>query len=196
MIHLVLLLTVRYKCGFVPIGVFPAMVASLIGNTSFRQVEKGMMKNLVQFHYGPLHTLITFISHPKFYGIIITQLPVVECEPHKVCVAIRKEVESTFEKVSSHMNYGYFMDYQFVFECPSHPGREHLCVVDGQGSAPSLMLCLQDLTKKSPKKMSSCHNVWFCEVCHLSFLSSLFYNVHFHRDYNVHPCLPPMTTWT
>ena len=44
-----------------------------------------MMKNLVQFHYGPLHTLVTFISHPKFYGIIISQLPVVECEPHKVC---------------------------------------------------------------------------------------------------------------
>ena len=194
--HSIAPLMVHYKCGFVPIGVFPAMVASLIGNTSFRQVEKGMMKNLVQFHYGPLHTLVTFISHPKFYGIIISQLPVVKCEPHKVCVEIRKEVESTFEKVSSCMNYGYFMDYQFAFECPSHPGREHMCVVDGQESAPSLMLCLQDLTKKSPEKMSSCHNVWFGEVCHLSCLSSLFYNVYFHRDYYAHPCLPPMTTWT
>ena len=194
--HSIAPLMVRYRCGFVPIGVFPAMVASLIGNTSFRQVEKGMMKNLVQFHYGPLHTLVTFISHPKFYGIIISQLPVVECEPHKVCVEIRKEVESTFEKVSSCMNYGYFMDYQFAFECPSHPGREHMCVVDGQESAPSLMLCLQDLTKKSPVKMSSCHKVWFGEVCHLLCLSSLFYNVYFHRDYYAHPCLPPMTMWT
>ena len=193
--HSIAPLMVRYKCGFVPIGVFPAMVASLIGNTSFRQVEKGMMKNLVQFHYGPLHTLVTFISHPKFYGIIISQLPVVECEPHKVCVEIRKEVESTFEKVSSCMNYGYFMDYQFAFECPSHLGREHLCVVDGQESAPSLMLCLQDLTKKSPEKMSSCHKVWFGEVCHLSCLSSLFYNIHFCRYYYPHPCLPPLTTW-
>ena len=194
--HPIAPLMVRYKCGFVPIGVFPAMVASLIGNTSFRQVEKGMMKNLVQFHYGPLHTLVTFISHPKFYGIIISQLPVVECEPHKVCVEIRKEVESTFEKVSSCMNYGYFMDYQFAFECPSHPGREHMCVVDGQESTPSLMLCLQDLTKKSPEKMSLCHKVWFGEVCHLLCLSSLFYNVYFHRDYYAHPCLPPMTMWT
>ena len=194
--HSIAPLMVHYRCGFVPIGVFPAMVASLIGNTSFRQVEKGMMKNLVQFHYGPLHTLVTFISHPKLYGIIISQLPVVECEPHTLCVEIRKEVESTFEKVSSCMNYGYFMDYQFAFECPSHPGREHLCVVDGQESAPFLMLCLQDLTKKSPMKMSSCHNVWFGEVSHLSCLSSLFYNVYFHRDYYAHPCLPPMTTWT
>ena len=84
------------------------MVASLIGNTSFRQVEKGMMKILVQFHYGPLYTLVTFITHPKLYSIIISQLPVVQCEPHKVCVEIRKEVESTFEKVSSRMNYSYY----------------------------------------------------------------------------------------
>ena len=82
--HSIAPLMVRYKCGFVPTGVFPAMVASLIGNTSFRQVERGMMKNLVQFHYGPLHSLVTFISHPKFYGIIISQHPVVKCEPHKV----------------------------------------------------------------------------------------------------------------
>ena len=188
--HSIAPLMVRYRCGFVPIGVFPAVVASLIGNTSFRQVEKGMMKNLFQFHYGPLHTLVTFISHPKFYGIIISQLPVVECEPHKVCVEIRKEVESTFAKVSSCMNYGDFLDYQFAFKCPSHPGREHMCVVDGQESAPSLMLCLQDLTKKSPEKMSSCHKVWFGEVCHLSCLSSLFYNLYFHRDYYAQSCLP------
>ena len=194
--HSIAPLMVRYRCGFVPIGVFPAMVASLIGNTSFRQVEKGMMKNLVQFHYGPVHTLVTFISHPKFYGIIISQLPVVPCDRHKECVKIRKEVESTFEKVSSRMNYGYFMDNQFAFECPSHPGREHLCVVDGQESAPSLMLCLQDLTKKSPMKMSSCHKVWFGEVCHLLCLNSLFYNVYFHRDYYAHLCLPPITTRT
>ena len=59
--HSIAPLMVRYKCGFVPTGVFPAMVASLVGNTLFRQVERGMMKNLVQFHYGPLHSLVTFI---------------------------------------------------------------------------------------------------------------------------------------
>ena len=167
-------LIVCYKCGFVPIGVFPAVIASLIANSSFRLIKKGIMKNLVQFRYGSLLTLVTFMCRPKFYEIIISELPIIQHEPHIECAKIKKEVESTFEKVSSHMNYGYFMDYQFAFECPSHPGREHLCVVDGQQSTPSLMLCLQDLTKKSPEKMSSCHTVWFGEVCHLSCLSSLF----------------------
>ena len=158
-------LMIRYKCGFVPIGVFPAMIASLISNDSFQLVEKEILKNLVQFRYGNLHTLVTFISRPKFYEIVITELPIIKHEPQKVCVQIRNEVESTFNKVSCHMNYGYFMDYQFAFECPSHPGREHLCVIDGNDATPELMMCLQDVTDKKPEKLSSCHRVWFGEVC-------------------------------
>ena len=157
-------LMVRYKCGFVPIGVFPAVIASLIANSSFRLIEKGMMKNLVQFRYGSLFTLVTFISRPKFYEIIISELPIIQHEPHIECVEIKKEVESTFEKVSSRMNYGNFMDYQFAFECPTHPGREHLCVVHGKKSSPDLMLCLQDMTNAVPVKLISCHKVWFGEV--------------------------------
>ena len=157
-------LMVRYKCGFVPIGVFPAMIASLIANKSFELIEEGMMKNRVQFRFGSLHTLVTFISRPKFYEIIISELPIIQHESHRECVEIRKAVESTFEKVSSRMNYGYFMDYQFAFECPSHPGREHLCVCDRSEDKPELMLCLQHLTKKTPVMLSDCHKVWFYQV--------------------------------
>ena len=157
-------LMVRYKCGFVPIGVFPAMIASLIANKSFRLTEERMMKNRVQFHFGSLLALVTFISQPKFYVIIISELPIIQHDPHKECVEIRKEVESTFEKVSSRMNYGYFIDYQFAFECPTHPGREHLCVCDRSEDKPELMLCLQHLTKKTPVMLSDCHKVWFYQV--------------------------------
>ena len=157
-------LMVRYKCGFVPIGVFPAMIASLIANKSFELVEEGMMKNLVQFRCGSLHTLVTFISQPKFYEILISELPKIKHDPHKECVEIRKEVESTFEKVSSRMNYGHYMDYQFAFECPIHPGREHLCVCNRNETMPELMLCIQHLTKKTPVVLNDCHKVWFCQV--------------------------------
>ena len=157
-------LMVRYKCGFVPIGVFPAMIASLIANKSFRLIEERTMKNRVQFHFGSLFTLVTFISRPKFYVIIISKLPIIQHDPHKECVEIRKEVESTYEKVSSRMNYGYFMDYQFAFECPTHPERDHLCVCDRSEDKPELMLCLQHLTKKTPVMLSDCHKVWFYQV--------------------------------
>ena len=166
--HSIAPLMVRYKCGFAPIGIFSAMIASLVVNSSFLLVEKGMMKNMIQFLYGSLRTIVTFISRPKFYGIVISKLPIVPHEPHKVCTGIRKEMESTFKKVSSRMNYGYFMDYQFAFECPSHPGREHLCVVDGYDTKPEVMLCLQDLTDKKPERLSCSHKVWFNEVSSIS----------------------------
>ena len=157
-------LMVRYKCGFVPIGVFPAMIASLIANKSFELIEEGMMKNLVQFRYGSLHTLVTFISQPKFYEILISKLPKIKHDPHTECVEIRKEVESTFEKVGSCMNYGYFMDYQFAFECPTHPGKDHLCVCNRNETMPELMLCLQQMTNKETVMLNDCHKVWFCQV--------------------------------
>ena len=157
-------LMVRYKCGFVPIGVFPAMIASLIANKLFELIEEGMMKNLVQFRYGSLHTLVTFISQPKFYEILISKLPKIKHDPHTGCVEIRKEVESTFEKVGSCMNYGNFMDYQFAFECPTHPGRDHLCVCNRNETMPELMLCLQQMTKKETVVLNDCHKVWFCQV--------------------------------
>ena len=73
-------------------------------------------------------------------------------------------MESTFEKVSSRMNYGCFIDYQFAFECPSHPGREHLCVVERSEPTPELMHCLQDLINKIPVNWSGYHRIWFDNI--------------------------------
>ena len=157
-------LMVRYKCGFVPLGIFPALIASLISNKSFSLVERGMMKNKVQFYQQPLKTLVSFLCYPRFYAIVLSDLFVSEHEVHKECVAIRQQVVAALEQVGSHMNYGNFVDYQFAFECPSHPGKEHLCVVDEQPEVTKLMECLEDLKHRKPEKMGSVHSVWWCEV--------------------------------
>ena len=157
-------LRMRYECGFVPIGVFPALMASFIGNSCFVLKEEGVMKNLVQFHYGFDYALISFLAHPKSYEIVISQLPKGNGEPHIICVDLRKEIETTIEKVSSRMNYGCFMDYQFGFACPTHPDEEHVCVVNRMSSSPQAMLCLQNLKNKVSKDMLSYHKVWYGEV--------------------------------
>ena len=157
-------LMVRYKCGFVPLGIFPALVASLISNKSFSLVRRGMMKNKVQFRYQPLKTLVSFLCYPRFYAIVISQLSVSEWEVHKECAAIRQQIVAALEQVGSHMNYGYFLDYQFAFECPSHPGKEHLCVVEEQSEVTKLMECLECLDDRKPEKMRSAHTVWWSEV--------------------------------
>ena len=157
-------LMVRYKCGFVPLGIFPALIASLISNKSFSLVQRGMTKNKVQFRYQPLKTLASFLCYPRFYAIVISELSVSEHEVHKECAAIRQQVVAALEQVGSHMNYGYFLDYQFAFECPSHPGKEHLCVVEEQSEVTKLMDCLEYLDSRKPEKMGSVHTVWWCEV--------------------------------
>ena len=158
-------LMIRYKCGFVPLGIFPALIASLISNESFSLVERGMMKNIVKFYHQPLKTLVSFLCYPRFYAIVISEFFVSEHEVNMECVAIRQQVMAALEQVGSHMNYGNFQDYQFTFECPSHPGKEHLCVVEEQSEVPPKhMECLKDLKHRKPEKTGSVHTVWWCEV--------------------------------
>ena len=45
-------LMVRYKSGFLPLGVFPALISSLITSSSFRLIQEKVKKNLVKFYYG------------------------------------------------------------------------------------------------------------------------------------------------
>ena len=159
-------LMVRYKCGFVPLGIFPALIANLISNESFSLVQKGMMKNKVQFRFKQWKTLISFLCYPRFYAVIISELSISEINVHKQCAAIREQVVAAFEQVSSHMNYGNFVDYQFAYECPRHPGKEHLCAVEEQSEIEDtkLMLCVEYHNDRKPVLMESVHTVWWYEV--------------------------------
>ena len=168
-------LMIRYKCGFVPLGIFPALIASLIGNKAFDLVKRDMMKNKIQFYFGPLQILVTFLCYPKFYVIVISELPIVEHEIHEECVALRKAVAASLEQVNSHMNYGFFLDYQFAFECPSHPRREHLCVIEEKLEDVKVFKCLQNSEDKKPVKMNSVHEIWLHKVKNVYYLMNSLY---------------------
>ena len=173
-------LMIRYKCGFVPLGLFPALIANLIGNTSFDLIKKDMMKNKVHFYYNSLQVRFCFLSYPKFYAIVISELPLVEHDLHEECIALRQAVARALKHVDSHINYGFFLDYQFAFECPSHPGREHLCVVDGTLENVKVFKCLQDLEDKKPVKMDPIHEVWFHKVMFILYAAVSVYLFIFH----------------
>ena len=165
--HEVCPIMMRFKCGFVPIGIFPAMIACLINNKSF-SIRKGILKNVVQFHYGPFYTSLTLICRPTYYEVIVSKFSTNEIEPHVECVFIRKEMEHTFKMIRFHMNYGSLMDYQFAFECQMHSGsdRDHLCVVNETENVPKMMQCLQNHDDPEPVKLSNEHKVWFGQVRH------------------------------
>ena len=60
-------LMIRFTCGFIPIGVFTAMVANLFGNPSLKMIVEGIRKNRMQFYYGKACDKVTFMSKPKHY---------------------------------------------------------------------------------------------------------------------------------
>ena len=160
-------LLIRYKCGFVPIGVFPAMIASLSANKSLKIKVEGLKKNRVQFHIGRDFDVVTLISQPKYYAVHIarrqsTRSPSVPA--HEVCATVRRLVESTLQTVTSQMNYHFSAEYQLAFECPSHPGREHLCVVECDEASPCVMCCLENLDDLEPVDMLDHHLIWFKKV--------------------------------
>ena len=155
-------LFIRYNCGYVPSGIFSAMIANLAGNKSLLLISEGIMKNRVQFWMYGDFDMITFISQPKYYAVHLTRSEdLAEISTHEACSKVRHLVESTLETVTSHMNYSSGAEYQLSFECPSHPGRDHLCTVQKGVSTPHAMFCLG---KPGPLKMQDRQLVWFKEV--------------------------------
>ena len=160
-------LFIRYECGFSLIGIFPAMIANLVGNKALQLIVDGIKKNRVQFQMsGGDYDRITLISHPKYYAVHITRKSFAMTPTHEVCSAVRGIVESTLKTVMSKMNYSFCAEYQLSFECPSHPGRDHLCTVSKDDRSPHVMLCL---SKSEPIEMQSEHLAWFGKVSNDSF---------------------------
>ena len=164
--HEVCAIMVRFKCGFVPIGIFPAMMACLITNKSFVVILDGILKNVVQFRYGVCRTLVTILSRSMYYELIVSEFISAKLTSHEECAAIRKEIEATFEVISDRVNYGSFMDYQFAFECPLHSenSRDHLCVLNRAEGTPVMMDCLLNPGKLEPVELSDLHKLWFGQV--------------------------------
>ena len=164
---------IRYKCGFVPLGIFPAVIANLVGYSPLTLIEYNIKKNRVQFHYGTTdYDEVTLIYRTKYFEIHIRRERNVVTPTHEVCRAVREILESTLKAVSSRMNYAFSLCYQLSFECPSHPGEDHLCVVDNTEGIPHKMKCLKNGKNPQPVDMQSQHLVWFGKVSYYYIVSS------------------------
>ena len=157
-------LMVRYTCGFTPIGIFPAMIACLVSNKLFFFIKEGVKKNMVQFRFGSKGSLVSFISRPRYFEVVISSMLPFRSSLHKECMALRVEVENTLEEASSRMNYSCYKDYQFSFQCPSHVGGDHLCVINREDSLPEVMWCILNRGNPQPVILQSQHQVWYGQV--------------------------------
>ena len=165
-------LMLHYECGYVPMGVFPAMITNLVSQRleDWQIIHKDLRKNRVRFYVGEDYDIVSLLSHPWFIEIVISRNASSEAlvPVESVCASVRRVIQSTLHTVTSSMNYSFSMEYQFGFECPTHPGRQHLCVLRKVGD--KNMLCLNP-KKHIPVAVQSRHKVWFatagtCGICH------------------------------
>ena len=153
-------LMLRYQCGYVPVGVFPAMITNLVSHQrdiGWEMDEEDLRKNRVQFTVGKDFDTVTLISHPRFFKIVVTRKEVFEISTKYLCREVLDVVESTLSSVTSRMNYNFNMGYKFGFECPVHSANEHLCIVADKTAR--RMRCLHN-PKETPL-LEECHSVWF-----------------------------------
>ena len=155
---------IRYKCGFVPLGIFPAAIANLVGHSKLTLIQDGIKKNRVQFDYGYDADVVTLISRPKHYEVRVTRLSSAKTPLHEVCVEVRKIIESSLQTVTSRTNYASCMEYNVSFKCPTHPEMDHLCIVKSGETSPHLMYCQLDMKRPLPVEMKEEHLVWFGKV--------------------------------
>ena len=99
------------------------------------------------------------MSRPHYYAIHITRQAAAVTKTHEGCSTVRDIIESAIKTVTSCMNYAFTVNYQLAFECPSHPGRDHLCVVNSRETTPHMMDCLYNIKDPQPVKMQSQHMV-------------------------------------
>ena len=159
-------LMLRYECGYVPMGVFPAMITNLVSQRleDWQIIVEDLRKNRVKFYVGDDCDTVTLLSHPWFLEIVISRnaSSIAPVAVESVCASVRRVIQSTLRTVTSSMNSPFRMQYQFGFECPTHPGRQHLCVLRKVGD--KHMWCLQDSKNVLPVAVQSCHKMWFADI--------------------------------
>ena len=158
-------LMLRYECGYTPVGVFPAMITNLVSQqlNDWEMIEEGLRKNKVQFHVGKDCDIVTLISHPRYFEIVISRKEEFLVPTRALCAYVRHTIESTLASVTQHLHYHFKMAYKFGFECPSHPGRAHLCILSSETA--EKMMCLQNPERKEPIWLEDEHKVWFLSAC-------------------------------
>ena len=159
-------LMLRYKCGYTPVGVFPAMITNLVSRHlelgwNMIKPSTGLLKNKVEFRVGHDRSKVFLISHFHCFEIAISRSSSEESHSQtteSLCSCVRKVITDTLEVVTSRMNYNFSMEYQYGFECPIHPGKKHLCVLHTNAS--TCMECIQ-VPELSPIPLKHHHKMWF-----------------------------------
>ena len=145
-------LMIHFQCGFVPVGVFCAMIACLVaqeGTLGWILLEPGdghiLCKNKVTFRINGAFNII-LISKPKWYEVHIACISTTKKTLQEICQQVLLTVCDTLDQVISKMKYKQNLIssrfdqslYELGFKCPKHPGDDHLVINKSKSVVPEV----------------------------------------------------------
>ncbi len=172
----------RYKCGYLPLGVFSSLIIGLVSNTKLNWTfkEDNPCRNKIEFLVGKDKDTVTIISYATYIEVVFYRESHQETPTSVVCAHIRNTIISMLTQVNHNLKYDNAI-IQYGFECTDHPPDKqsfwdsvfkrsntaplHLCILEDEDS--HKMKCLKDRkeTKIIPL-IDPKQTVWFDEVCH------------------------------
>ena len=139
-------LMIHFKCGFVPVGVFCAAIASLVAQKdslgwilqepSKHKSGHVLCKDKATFRIDGLYD-VTLISKPRQYEIHIACISTADRAGFvEICSHVVETVCNILDQVISKMRYKQYLIsspsdqtlYELGFKCPKHPSEDHLII--------------------------------------------------------------------
>ena len=178
-------LIIHFTCGFVPVGVFCAMIASLVAKEDntlgwklLEPSEHILCKNKVTFRIYFAYN-ITLVSRPKWYEIHVVRIKFTDWTLGQVSRKVLEIVCNTLDDQLmkyKHLTCSDHQLYELGFKCPEHSNGGHLAISKrnrGVEAAKlsylgekSVMVCLESGIKVDLPS-SAQYDVWFDEVSQL-----------------------------
>ena len=156
-------LILRFFSGYVPMGLFPAMITKLVspqtkGWELVRDKKQGLWKNKVQFRiiFCGHSYRVFLLSNPYYIKIAICHKSSVTSP---LCAHIRSVIESVLNEI---IKYQRLYEHGFEKECPQGlEEADHLCIfVKNQEILD--MVCFQAECQEEVQLQKK-HNIWFPE---------------------------------
>ena len=158
-----------YDCGYTPTGVFTCTIANLVSHQdNWKMFKKKVYKNMASFHVG--HDKVTLMAYPRYLEVVVSCRRPGREQAEALCRHVREVLQATLANITSNMKRKLQVGYRFGFECPTHPGRGHLCVVldeEEEEGGGGVLECLQDeerlMLSDDPRKLLwfPCTAQWF-----------------------------------
>ena len=94
-------LLVHFKGGYIPVGMFSALIVTLTTSHGWELDEEQRYRNSVQFILE--HFVLKLVVHPSFFEIRVEEVSGDMGKIHEACVAVQEAIWSCLEKLSSEL---------------------------------------------------------------------------------------------